>query len=46
MKTRSQELRDDLDAIVDKLIYAICGRHDDTIKAAVIVLMETLESRA
>ncbi|KAL1963775.1 hypothetical protein VTN77DRAFT_7841 [Rasamsonia byssochlamydoides] len=45
MGSRSLELRKGLDRIVDKLIFTICGRSDDTLKAAVVVLTQVLESK-
>lgn len=45
MGARSQELQKGLDRIVDKLLFSICGRHDDTLKASVTVLMQVLESK-
>jgi hypothetical protein len=46
MGTRSLDLQKGLDRIVDKLLYTICGRHDDTLKASVAVLMQVLEAKA
>jgi hypothetical protein len=46
MGSRSLELRKGLDRIVDKLIFTICGRQDDTLKAAVMVLTQVLEQKA
>jgi hypothetical protein len=46
MGSRSQELRKGLDRILDKLIFTICGRADETLKAAVTVLIQVLESKA
>ena len=45
MSARSLELQKGLDRIVDKLLFSICGRHDDTLKASVTVLMQVLESK-
>lgn len=45
MGARSHELQKGLDRIVDKLLFSICGRHDDTLKASVTVLMQVLEPK-
>lgn len=45
MGARSLELQKGLDRIVDKLLFSICGRHDDTLKASVTVLMQVLEPK-
>lgn len=45
MGARSLELQKGLDRIVDKLLFSICGRHDETLKASVTVLMQVLESK-
>ncbi|EED13870.1 hypothetical protein TSTA_101100 [Talaromyces stipitatus ATCC 10500] len=45
MGARSAELQKGLDRIVDKLLFTICGRHDETLKASVTVLMQVLESK-
>ncbi|KAJ5884839.1 hypothetical protein N7495_009349 [Penicillium taxi] len=44
--SRSTDLRRDIERIVDNLMFAICGRSDDTIKAAVEVLVQVLETNA
>lgn len=46
MGARSLELQKGLDRIIDKLLFTICGRHDETLKASVTVLMQVLESKA
>lgn len=46
MGSRSLELRKRLDRIVDKLIFTICRRSDETLKAAIVVLIQVLESKA
>uniref|UniRef100_A0A093VBJ9 Unconventional myosin heavy chain 6 n=1 Tax=Talaromyces marneffei PM1 TaxID=1077442 RepID=A0A093VBJ9_TALMA len=43
MGARSLEIQKGLDRIVDKLLFSICGRHDETLKASVTVLMQVLE---
>ncbi|OOF98599.1 hypothetical protein ASPCADRAFT_139826 [Aspergillus carbonarius ITEM 5010] len=43
--SRSVELRKELDRIVDNLLFAICGRADETVKSAVVVLAQVLESK-
>ncbi|PWY82229.1 hypothetical protein BO70DRAFT_405574 [Aspergillus heteromorphus CBS 117.55] len=43
--SRSLELRKDLDRIVDNLLFAICGRADETLKSAVLVLAQVLETK-
>ncbi|KAJ5357599.1 hypothetical protein N7541_004757 [Penicillium brevicompactum] len=43
---RSVELRPHLERIVDNLLFAICGRSDPTLKAAVEVLAQVLETKA
>ncbi|KUL82948.1 hypothetical protein ZTR_10283 [Talaromyces verruculosus] len=45
MGARSLELQKGLDQIVDKLLFSICGRHDETLKTSVTVLMQVLESK-
>jgi hypothetical protein len=44
--SRSLELRKGLDRIVDKLIFSICGRADDTLRSSLIVLIQILESQS
>ncbi|OKL63001.1 hypothetical protein UA08_01958 [Talaromyces atroroseus] len=46
MNARSLELQKGLDRIVDKLLFTICGRQDETLKAAVTVLTQVLEPNA
>lgn len=46
MGTRSLELQKGLDRIIDKLLYTICGRHDEILKTSVAVLMQVLEDKA
>ncbi|KAJ5555111.1 hypothetical protein N7461_003581 [Penicillium sp. DV-2018c] len=43
---RSTELRKHLERIVDNLLFAICGRSDPTLKSAVEVLAQVLETNA
>lgn len=45
MGARSQELQKGLDRIVDKLLFSICGRHDDILKSSVTVLMQVLSPK-
>lgn len=42
--SRSMELRRELDRIVDNLLFAISGRSDETLKSAVEVLAQVLET--
>lgn len=42
--SRSLELRRELDRIVDNLLFAISGRSDETLKSAVEVLAQVLET--
>ncbi|EAW09249.1 uncharacterized protein ACLA_034520 [Aspergillus clavatus NRRL 1] len=42
---RTAELRTDLDRIVDNLLFAICGRSDEILKSAVLVLAQVLETK-
>ncbi|KAF9888384.1 hypothetical protein FE257_008662 [Aspergillus nanangensis] len=44
--SRSAELRKDLERIVDNLIFAICGKQDETLKSAVLVLAQVLETKS
>jgi hypothetical protein len=44
--SRSIDLRTHLERIVDNLLFAICGRSDPTLKAAVEVLAQVLETNA
>ncbi|KAJ6112166.1 hypothetical protein N7523_008227 [Penicillium sp. IBT 18751x] len=41
---RSMDLRRQVESIIDNLLFAICGRADDTLKSAVEVLTQVLES--
>ncbi|KAI9039152.1 uncharacterized protein KD926_009901 [Aspergillus affinis] len=43
---RSTELCKDLDRIVDNLIFAICGKHDEHLKSSVLVLAQVLETKS
>ncbi|GLB10224.1 hypothetical protein AtubIFM57258_006626 [Aspergillus tubingensis] len=43
--SRSMELRKELDRIVDNLLFAICGKADETLKSAVFVLAQVLETK-
>lgn len=44
--SRSIELRHEVERIIDNLLFAICGRTDNTLKAAVEVLAQVLETKA
>lgn len=44
--SRSVELRREVERIIDNLLFAICGRSDDTLKSAVEVLAQVLETKA
>lgn len=44
--SRSSELRRDVERIVDNLLFAICGRSDETLKSAIEVLAQVLEVNA
>ncbi|CAG8898963.1 unnamed protein product [Penicillium egyptiacum] len=44
--SRSTELQAHLERIVDNLLFAVCGRSDPTLKSAVEVLVQVLESNA
>ncbi|KAJ5594045.1 uncharacterized protein N7459_000253 [Penicillium hispanicum] len=44
--SRSSELRREVERIVDNLLFAICGRADETLKSAVEVLAQVLETTA
>lgn len=41
---RSMDLRRQIEGIIDNLLFAICGRVDDTLKSAVEVLAQVLEA--
>lgn len=45
MAARSLEVQKGLDRIIDKLLFSICNRHDETLKASVTVLLQVLESK-
>lgn len=44
--SRSMELHRQIEGIIDNLLFAICGRADDTLKSAVEVLAQVLETNA
>lgn len=44
--SRSTDLRQQVEKIVDNLLFAICGRSDGTLKSAVEVLAQVLETKA
>ncbi|OQD83346.1 hypothetical protein PENANT_c017G03029 [Penicillium antarcticum] len=44
--SRSTALRRELERIIDNLLFAICGRSDPTLKSAVEVLVQVLETNA
>ncbi|KAE8136987.1 hypothetical protein BDV38DRAFT_271603 [Aspergillus pseudotamarii] len=44
--SRSGELNKNLDRIIDDLLFAICRKHDATLKSAVLVLTQVLETKA
>ncbi|THC95256.1 hypothetical protein EYZ11_005253 [Aspergillus tanneri] len=44
--TRSADLCKDLDRIVDNLLFAICGKQDEILKSAVLVLAHVLETKS
>lgn len=44
--SRSSDLRQQVEKIVDNLLFAICGRSDSTLKSAVEVLAQVLETKA
>ncbi|KAJ5210758.1 hypothetical protein N7491_010567 [Penicillium cf. griseofulvum] len=44
--SRSKDLQIHLDRTVDNLLFAICGRSDPTLKSAVEVLAQVLETKA
>lgn len=46
MGSRTANLRKDLDRIVDELMLMVCGRSDETLKTAVLVLVQVLEAKA
>ncbi|KAL4892951.1 hypothetical protein BDV59DRAFT_208094 [Aspergillus ambiguus] len=44
--SRTMELRKELGRIVDNLLFAIAGKQDETVKAAVLVLAQVLETKS
>ncbi|BAE63542.1 unnamed protein product [Aspergillus oryzae RIB40] len=44
--SRSGELNKSLDRMIDDLLFAICRKHDATLKSAVLVLAQVLETKA
>ena len=44
--SRSLQLRREVERIIDNLLFAICGRSDETLKSAVEVLAQVLEVNA
>ncbi|KAJ5730583.1 uncharacterized protein N7483_005091 [Penicillium malachiteum] len=44
--SRSADLRRDVERIIDNLLFAICGRSDETLKSAIEVLAQVLEVKA
>lgn len=46
LRSRSSDLQIDLGKIVDNLLFAMNGRGDETLKSAVTVLAQVLESKA
>ncbi|KAE8352131.1 hypothetical protein BDV28DRAFT_149322 [Aspergillus coremiiformis] len=44
--SRSGELNRSLDRIIDDLLFAICGKQDHTLKSALLVLIQVLETKA
>lgn len=46
LDSRTSELRQDVERIIDNLLFAICGRSDTTLKAAIEVLAQVLETNA
>lgn len=44
--SRSMDLRKEVERIIDNLLFAICGRSDNTLKSAVEVLAQVLETNA
>ena len=43
--SRSEELRKELNQIIDSLLISVCGRPDETLKSAVLVLAQVLEAK-
>lgn len=43
---KSADLCTDLDRIIDNLIFAICGKQDEHLKSAVLVLAQVLETKS
>lgn len=46
LESRSSDLQRELERIIDNLLFAICGRSDPTLKSAVEVLAQVLETNA
>lgn len=46
MGSRSTELRKDLDAMVNDMLFAVTGEADETVKSAITVLAQVLEKKA
>jgi hypothetical protein len=44
--SRSADMRQDVERIIDNLLFAICGRSDNTLKSAIEVLAQVLETNA
>jgi hypothetical protein len=44
--SRSSKLLEDLDSILDNLLFTLRGPHDEALKSAVLVLMQVLETKA
>ncbi|OQE29872.1 hypothetical protein PENSTE_c002G09733 [Penicillium steckii] len=44
--TRSSDLRQQVENVIDNLLFDICGRSDSTLKSAVEVLAQVLETKA
>lgn len=44
--SRSTDMRQDVERIIDNLLFAICGRSDNTLKSAIEVLAQVLETNA
>ncbi|KAJ5623408.1 hypothetical protein N7490_012013 [Penicillium lividum] len=46
LSSRSAELRREVERIIDNLLFAVCGRSDETLKSAIEVLAQVLEVKA
>ncbi|KAJ5917877.1 hypothetical protein N7454_010252 [Penicillium verhagenii] len=46
LSSRSSDLRREVERIIDNLLFAICGRSDETLKSAIEVLAQVLEVKA